>query len=195
MLGSSYDPTAVDLFVSAQPGEDSQQLYTRFATLHEALAWYMSTAMQPRSNNVLPLNTADQPRDLDDMRERLRQHINFKLARTNPSLSALLLDPAELSKTRDQIVADHEAVRKTMLFGGWEVKGGRVVGATTTRDPCNGIMSLRREIVVGLRITGTRWGAADFGVGSSGDVMHFDTLVKPATTTDANASQITFASK
>jgi hypothetical protein len=33
MLGSSYDPTAVDLFVSAQPGEDSQQLYTRFATL------------------------------------------------------------------------------------------------------------------------------------------------------------------
>lgn len=195
MLGSSFDPSRQNLFVSAAAGEDAEQLYRRFATLHEALAWYMSTAMQPRANNVLSLNTPDLPRDLDDMRERLRQHINFKLAATNPGLSALLSDRTKLSNLRDQIAFDHEALRKTMLFGDWEVKAGRIVNASTTRDPCNGILSLRKEIVTGLRVSGTRWGAGDFGPRASGDVMHFDTLEKPTTTTDPNPSQLTFARK
>jgi hypothetical protein len=41
------------------------------------------------------------------------------------------------------------------------------------RDPVNGFLDLRIEMVEALSEMGMRWGAIDFG-GESGDVMHFD---------------------
>ncbi len=195
MLGPKFKSDDTKLFEPVQTGETSQQVFSRFALLHEALTWYMSTAMQPRSNNSLPLNAPDLPRTLDDMRERLRLNIDFKLGKVHPELRELLSNDTKLSAQRDQIVDDHETVRQTMLFGNWRFQGGRVRDASSTRDPCNGMLSLRREVVVGIRESGTRWGAADFGGRESGDIMHFDTLTKPALTQDSNPSQITFAAK
>lgn len=45
----------------------------------------------------------------------------------------------------------------------------------TGRDPRLGFLSLHRDLVVALRDgAGLAWGAVDFGVSESGDVMHFD---------------------
>jgi len=183
------------LFADGPRSEPSEGVFNRFALLHEALTWYMSTAMTPRASNTLPLNVAELPRTLDDMREKLRSHINFKLGKTNPELKDVLTDSARLAVLRDQIVADHEAVRKTMLFGTWTISGGKIIDSTTTRDPCNGMLSLRREIPIGIRDAGAFWGASDFGNAESGDIMHFDLRKAIALTQDTNTSRITYAQK
>jgi hypothetical protein len=47
-------------------------------------------------------------------------------------------------------------------------------GGGAGRDPLNGFLSIRREIVVALSAQNLRWGAIDFPGGASGDIMHFD---------------------
>ncbi len=42
-------------------------------------------------------------------------------------------------------------------------------------DPAKGILTIPKEVVLGLTAHLTRWGAVDFGV-ESGDVMHFDDM-------------------
>ncbi|MER9526095.1 hypothetical protein NKI96_21290 [Mesorhizobium sp. M0292] len=43
------------------------------------------------------------------------------------------------------------------------------------RDPRNGFLNLSKDLVIALRDFGClAWGASDFGLGESGDIMHFD---------------------
>ena len=69
-----------------------------------------------------------------------------------------------------QVLLDFEAVRIPMVIGAPDARPAE------TRNPARGIMNLRRPVVLALcDVAGLRWGASDFGRGSSGDMMHFDT--------------------
>jgi hypothetical protein len=72
-----------------------------------------------------------------------------------------------------QVLLDYEAVRIPMVAG----SPARMPGET--RNPARGLMNLRRPVVIALcDVGGLRWGMSDFGRGSSGDGMHFDTASK-----------------
>jgi hypothetical protein len=69
------------------------------------------------------------------------------------------------------ILRDYEVVRIPMEFGAPSTSPDK------TRNPANGFLDLRKEIVVALAgdpPAGIRWGVADFGSAASGDVQHFD---------------------
>ena len=78
--------------------------------------------------------------------------------------------------------------------GSWKIAGAQIVFGSS-RNPTLGFLSLREEIVVGIRDQSLRWGAVDFGPGQSGDVMHFDRNKQPTMTVDANPNGIFFTSK
>jgi hypothetical protein len=68
-----------------------------------------------------------------------------------------------------QVAADYAALRVPLVVG------QPVARPRLTRNPAKGLMDLRRAVVVALcDVGGMRWGGCDFGVGSSGDLMHFD---------------------
>lgn len=68
-----------------------------------------------------------------------------------------------------QVMADYEALRVPLVVG------QPVARPRMTRNPAKGLMDLRRAVVVALcDVGGMRWGACDFGAGSSSDLMHFD---------------------
>jgi hypothetical protein len=91
-----------------------------------------------------------------------------------------------------QMLRDYEKVRVPMLIG------SPTQPIALTRNPANGFLHLRRELVLSLITTGNgvlsasgaapadgspltmRWGASDFGAASSGDVQHFDLGGHPA---------------
>ena len=68
-----------------------------------------------------------------------------------------------------QVAADYAALRVPLVVG------QPVARPRLTRNPAKGLMDLRRAVVVALcDVGGMLWGGCDFGVGSSGDLMHFD---------------------
>lgn len=72
-----------------------------------------------------------------------------------------------------QIMRDYEVVRIPLQFGPVSTV------PASTRNPANGFLDLRQELIVTLAsdppLPGVmRWGVCDFGPSESGDVMHFD---------------------
>jgi hypothetical protein len=72
-----------------------------------------------------------------------------------------------------QIMRDYEVVRIPMLFG------NPTLTPNQTRNPANGFIDLRQEVILALAsdpplLDLMRWGICDFGAGASGDVQHFD---------------------
>ncbi len=68
-----------------------------------------------------------------------------------------------------RILRDNELVRVPMEFGAPSASPARM------RNPARGFLDLRKEVVVALCDVGhLRWGACDFGLAQSGDMMHFD---------------------
>ena len=78
-----------------------------------------------------------------------------------------------------QILRDYELVRIPMMFG-----SPPSLTPASTRNPANGFLNLREEVVTMLggdpppflALTNPlmRWGVCDFGPTASGDVQHFD---------------------
>ena len=67
------------------------------------------------------------------------------------------------------MMADYYALRVPLVVGSPTAR------PRLTRNPAKGLMNLKRPVVVALcDVGGMRWGACDFGPGSSGDIMHFD---------------------
>ena len=76
------------------------------------------------------------------------------------------IDPASIPA---QVMADYQAIRVPLVVGA-PSKNPR-----TTRNPARCLMDIPRHVAVAMcDVGGMRWGACDFGAGSSGDVMHFD---------------------
>jgi hypothetical protein len=75
-----------------------------------------------------------------------------------------------------QILRDYETVRIPMVFGTPSLTPAQ------TRNPANGFLTLREEVVTTLGGDPPlvlvnplmRWGVCDFGASASGDVQHFD---------------------
>jgi hypothetical protein len=72
-----------------------------------------------------------------------------------------------------QILRDYEVVRIPMQFGAVSL------APASTRNPANGFLDLRSEVILALAsdppLPGVmRWGICDFGSAASGDVQHFD---------------------
>jgi hypothetical protein len=71
-----------------------------------------------------------------------------------------------------QILRDYELLRLPLVIGNPSPDPGK------TRNPVNGFMDLRREIVEAMcdsTIADLAWGACDLGEKESGDMMHFQT--------------------
>lgn len=68
-----------------------------------------------------------------------------------------------------RILRDYEHVRIPM------VRGNPAARPASTRNPARGFLDMSRKFVVAMVDVGRmRWGIADFGAHSSGDVHHFD---------------------
>jgi hypothetical protein len=181
-------------FGEPQPGETSAQIYRRMAITSEAITWYLSTGFVANAGQRIPAANDIFPRDPVDFKQTLERNIDFKLGKTNPTLKAELNNSAKLDARLKQIAFDHDAIRKTMINGTWKVTAGQIV-FDSSRDPTFGFLSLREEIVTGIRGQSLRWGAVDFGPAQNGDVMHFDLNQPPAMTVDANPKGLFFVSK
>ena len=190
--GIKFD--AATFFGGMQAGETSADAYRRMALTSEAMSWYLNTGFAANSGQRIPAAKDISPRELDAFAEQLRLTIDVKLGKTNPLLKDELNDPVKLAALRNKIIIDHDAIRKTMINGTWTVKNGQIV-FDSSRDPTFGFLSLREEIVVGIRAQNLRWGAVDFGPAENGDVMHFDLNAQPNMSVDANPKGLFFVSK
>jgi hypothetical protein len=84
----------------------------------------------------------------------------------------------KLKSFHDRAPRLHDQCRPAMVRGSCTFSGGVVGMPEGTRDPCNGFLDIRKEIVVAIatRLQGTqcvRWGGCNFG-GDDGDRQHFD---------------------
>jgi len=88
-------------------------------------------------------------------------------------LSAELLPGVALADVPLEVLRDYEAFRIPTVVG------APSVSPAETRNPARGLMNLRRPVVLAMcDVGGLRWGMSDFGKGSSGDGMHFDTAAR-----------------
>jgi len=77
----------------------------------------------------------------------------------------------------DQIQADHEMIKRVFVKGHLQVDANQNVTVPAFRDPCDGFLNIRPEVVTELVCEQhLRWGCCLFGAGpdANGDVMHFD---------------------
>ena len=127
--------------------------YTSIAEEADAMAAYFSV-----------LDVADS----DDAKKRAKLPARRKLTSREFGPETL----AKVDKTQAQ--ADYDLL---LSKKGAEGVGGDAVftggGAGKFRDPRRGFLSIRQEIVEGMKAAGLRWGGSDFG-GECGDMMHFD---------------------
>jgi len=178
-VGAAGDRASVGI---RQPGESTGDVYDRFKATSDALATYLQFAF--RSDAATHVNRPPVPNSesasLDvllkaipdterlpesEARDNIDQEINnseFQIIHPNwpyPDVDSQYL----------RMLRDYELVRVPMVFGQPSARPG------STRNPANGFLDLRRELVVSLVDIGhLRWGACDFGAAESGDMQHFD---------------------
>jgi hypothetical protein len=157
--------------------EPSDVTFERYDRVNRALRVYMNCGFVATKNNTIARGATVQPRALDEMRDAILNFMeaDFFEGGDTPQKAN---DPTFLQQTRDKMVVDHTAMRRVCIYGSWTLDQG-VQTFGSSRDPCYGILSLRKHIVKGLldvQIDGRRlrWGAVHFGPDQSGDMMHFD---------------------
>ena len=177
-------PLAAADVSSRRPNESTQSVWARFKAVSDALAIYLSYAVNSAPSDVsrIAIENADdisdeellatipqaERRSLDDALAQLESYLNTDDFRASH---------AGWSNTpRAQylrILRDYEHARIPMVIGSPSPT------PLLTRNPARGFLNLRSEIVTALCDQGLRWGACDFGIradGSShnGAMMHFD---------------------
>ncbi|MCY1004459.1 hypothetical protein OV079_02515 [Nannocystis pusilla] len=166
--------------VSIRVHDTIEVTYDRFRLVSDALAYYLGHVIWTVDPTIArSITNLDSVPDGDPAFAAIP--LTERLDETNGviALEATMHDPAwqanhpgwSLSPAQQywQILRDFEALRVPFLFG------NPAAPITTTRNPSLGFLDLRREVVVALVSVGhLRWGASDFGVNQSGDVMHFD---------------------
>ncbi len=177
------------------PNADTGSAYEDISRTHFAMVVYSQLAFQQTVNNRLdqqfgfarPFGPASEPGSF-----------LFTLKQFAPLLKGQ--PDSDLQEQFNIIRDDYEKLRLGMVYG--KLKSSTpghlnmgVTWAESTRDPCFGFLSIRKEIAVGLRVAGCRWGAIDFGTASNGDMMHFDkkwTIDQIKHTDDENAAGILY---
>lgn len=177
-------PVALADVSPRRSNEPTQSVWRRFNAVSDALASYLSFAVDSEPRDVLrvAIENADELSDdevLATIPEGERLAFDHALAR----LEALLVSrefrtghPGWSTDPRAQylrILRDYEHVRIPLVIGSPSST------PTRTRNPARGFLNLRCEIVTALCDQGLRWGACDFeiaadGSSQNGAMMHFD---------------------
>ena len=170
--------TGADVSARRQ-GEATSSVYKRFRQTDRALMSYFSHAFLEAPTAVRRQPVADiegateadllaaipltERRAEAEAIEMLGHYMDVDFRRDHPDWT---LSPRE---TYFRILRDYEHVRIPMQ------RGDPAARPTNTRNPARGFLFLKQEVVEALVDVGRlRWGAADLGPGSSGDVHHFD---------------------
>lgn len=183
-------------------GESTANVYDRFFAASEALRQYLQLALRPTmpSNNTPPpiINRVPTPNAHIESLATLTSSIPLteRLDDTDSrnNIQSVLNDPG-FSGTHPnwstdvdfwfrQILSDYEVVRIPMV---WNANPS--LAPQKTRNPTNGFLDLRRELVISLCDLPPflmRWGICDFGDQASGDVQHFD-LKTPRTPSNSSS--------
>lgn len=172
------------------PGEPTTSVFQRFGVASNAVSRYLQLVFGPTMPATLtPPPRLGRPPVADAARASqaallagipAAERWPDAVARAN--LAAVLTDPAfaaahpgwstDVEFWFTQIMRDYEVVRVPMQFGPVSL------APAITRNPANGFLDLRHELVVALAadppLPLMRWGVCDFGPAESGDVMHFD---------------------
>jgi Domain of unknown function (DUF4157) len=160
-------------------GETSAAVYQRFQQTSRALSYYFRHAFleEPTAVRRQPLADIEGASDADlltaipvterrpeaESIEALTRYMDADFRRNHPDWA---LSPRE---TYFRMLRDYEHVRIPMQ------RGAPSARPADTRNPTRGFLHLKQEVVEALVDVGhLRWGAADLGHGSSGDVHHFD---------------------
>ena len=180
------DGTKAELF-ERESGETTRSVWRRFDRASFAVRMYMDVGFASKERTISP--TVDEPTRPVGGDQSDRSVMTGALAvyqgdgRVPKKVTDRSTDLKFLENKRQQMVADHRALRRVLVNGRWSFKGGKQEGATATRNPKLGLMSLQEEVVVALcdvrldvggKTAALRWGAIDFGLAQNGDIMHFD---------------------
>jgi hypothetical protein len=174
---------AADLRVR-QPGESTQSVWTRFKGVSDALARYLSFAVDdgPAKVSRAAIENADDVTDDELLAtipegERLPLGSGFaRLENVFASHEFRTNHPGWSYDARAQylrILRDYEHVRIPMVIGDPSSP------PSVTCNPARGFLQIRSEIVTALCDEGLRWGACDFDpragdASRNGAMMHFD---------------------
>jgi hypothetical protein len=179
-----------DVTLDPQRHKEINVHYNRFSRASQAVRWYIGLPY-----NYLGDSSKHAVVQPDVVAQTLRTYLSQSQIHPDardvdgaPLNTSLAANPnAVAKKFIDRIVVEHEILRLVMVNGSCQISADGKVSAPSSRDPCNGFLNLRPEIVaelsggdfgdkvitVGQKL---RWGCCMFGPGpdSSGDVMHFD---------------------
>ncbi|MGV9531468.1 peptidoglycan-binding domain-containing protein [Streptomyces cellulosae] len=172
------------------PGESTTSVFQRFGVASNALSRYLQLVFKPTVPAALnpPPRLVRTPVANAFSASKATLLAGIPAAERWPEtvaaahISAALADPAfaanhpgwstEVEFWYTQILRDYEIARIPMQFG------PASLAPTSTRNPANGFLDLRHELVLALAsdppLPVMRWGVCDFGSAESGDVMHFD---------------------
>ncbi|MFE3909524.1 peptidoglycan-binding protein [Streptomyces sp. NPDC059130] len=172
------------------PGEPTTSVFQRFGVASNALSRYLQLVFKPTvpSTFVPPPRLIRTPVAHASSASKATLLAGISAAERWPdtvaasNISAVLSDPAfaanhpgwstDVDFWFTQILRDYEVARIPLQFG------PVALAPTSTRNPANGFLDLRHELVLALAsdppLPTMRWGVCDFGSAESGDVMHFD---------------------
>jgi hypothetical protein len=149
----------------------------RFARVHFALQSYLGFVFQDKRTHKVV--------DFDSFADQFET--NVTVGGFHPNAKDLDGQPLNITiaTNRDDVCKkfyaaiqnDHDALKLVMVNGSCRINADGTVTAPSSRDPCNGFLNFRPEVVAELAGTQKlRWGCCMFGAGpdGSGDVMHFD---------------------
>ncbi len=170
-------------------GEPSSDVYLRFRRVSLSLQSYLSFAILPSgpARLVRPVVPDAENADYDtllgaipadgpfaerwDVDTAIQQLMDF-LTQFPVSFPLPLFGIDAFRAWHAQILRDYELLRLPLVFG------NPTPFPQKTRNPVNGLMDLRREIVEAMcdnTIADLAWGACDLGITESSDMMHFQT--------------------
>jgi len=166
-----------------RPGEATADVFARFRLVSSSLSAYLSFAMLPNgpsriTRQAIPaVESADYdsllraiPADgtLAERWQESEAKVVIKDFLDKFPVPNLPIPSADLiTGWHAQILRDYELMRLPLVFG------MPTPNPKMTRNPVYGFMDLPLAVADSMVRHGLQWGACDLGVGSSGDMMHF----------------------
>jgi hypothetical protein len=151
--------------------ESTSVIYARFMFVSNAIRKYLGVAFQQSLTEInRPAIVDPGTLSLEELLARIPDTERRNEQEVRDQLGQILAPGTEVQEQYRLILLDYEMLRVPLVIG------SPIANPQLTRNPANGFLDLRQEIVLALcddpgRL---RWGISDFGASESGDVMHFD---------------------